>query len=264
MVDGTLPGKANPRSIVADGLLLPAMLSRRWWWKTLLVVAGMVVCIRLAVWQVDRLQQRQVRNAETRQLLALPPLDLNAATLPADPSMLKYRQATAHGRYAFSQQIVLEPQNWGGAPGLHLLTPLILDGGQQAVLVDRGWLPFENLAPENWSRFDEPGTVDVLGSLQMPQKLPGGAGARPQQRWYRVDLEAIQAQMPYELLPIYLVQSPGADGNASLPYRQEPQIDLSDGPHLNYVIQWLSFALILGGGYAWFVYNKMKESKGGA
>jgi surfeit locus 1 family protein len=255
MVKHTLPGRANSRLLAGGWALLAAMVSRRWWWKTLLVLAAMAVCLRLAVWQVDRLRQRQAQNAEMRQLLSLPPLDLNVATLPADPAMLKYRQATAHGRYDFSRQIALEPQNWSGAPGLHLLTPLILDGGQRAVLVDRGWLPAQNLALETWPLFDRPGPVGVLGTMQMPQKLPGSAGAGPQQRWYRVDLAAIQAQMPYDLLPIYLVESPGVEGNASLPYRQEPQVDLSDGPHLNYVIQWLSFALILGGGYVWLLYN---------
>jgi surfeit locus 1 family protein len=247
-----------------NGRLLRTMFSRRWWSKSLLVLVGMAVCVRLAVWQVDRLQQRIARNAETRQLLAASPLDLNAGSLPADASGLKYRHAIAHGQYDFAHQVALEPQNWAGAPGLHLLAPLVLDGERQAVLVDRGWIPFEELATENWSQFDEPGPVTVLGCLQMPQKLPGGAEARPQQRWYRVDLEAIQAQMPYELLPVYLLQSPGAAGNTSLPYRQEPQVDLSNGPHLNYVMQWLSFALILGGGYAWFVNNKLKESRGGA
>jgi surfeit locus 1 family protein len=240
------------------------MFGRRWWNKSLLVLVGMAVCVRLAVWQVDRLQQRVARNAETRRLLASPPIDLNAEPLPADVPALKYRHAVAHGQYDFSHQVALEPQNWGRVPGLHLLTPLVLDGGRQAVLVDRGWIPSGELAPENWSQFDEPGAVTILGSLQMPQKLPGGVGAGPQQRWYRVDLEAIQAQMPYELLPVYLVQSPGAAGNTSLPYRQELQVDLSNGPHLNYVMQWLSFALILGCGYAWFVNNKLNESRGGA
>jgi surfeit locus 1 family protein len=252
------------RSLTAGWPLLRAMFSRRRWWTTLLVLAGMALCVRLAVWQMDRLQQRRARNTETRQLLALPPIDLNVEALPSDPSGLKYRRAIARGQYDFSQQVALEPQNWNGAPGLHLLAPLILEGGQQAVLVDRGWIPFEWVAPENWSQFDEPGTVVVRGSLQTPPALPNGAESGPQQRWYRVDLEAIQPQMSYDLLPVYLLQSPGAEGNQALPFRQEPEPDLSNGPHLNYVLQWLSFALILGGGYVWIVANKMEESKAGA
>jgi surfeit locus 1 family protein len=236
-------------------------LSRRWWWKTLLVLAGMAVCVRLALWQVDRLEQRKARNAETRRVLASPPIDLNSAALPGDPSTLRYRQAIAFGQYDFSQQVALEPQNWNSAPGLHLLAPLVLEGGHRAVLVDRGWLPFKDLAPENWAQFDEPGVVTVAGALQTTQKLPAGSVISPQTNWYRVDLEAIQAQLPYDLLGVYLMQSPDVAANQALPYRQEPQIDLSEGPHLNYVIQWLSFALILGIGYGWFVNSQESKAR---
>ncbi len=33
--------------------------SRRWWWTTLLVIAGAAVCVRLGIWQLDRLHQRR-------------------------------------------------------------------------------------------------------------------------------------------------------------------------------------------------------------
>jgi cytochrome oxidase assembly protein ShyY1 len=245
----------------AGWLLFRSLFSHRWWWKTLLVLAGIAVCIRLAVWQMDRLEQRKARNAETRLLLASAPIDLNVEALPADPSTLKYRRATALGRYDFSRQVALEPQNCNGVSGLHLLAPLVLGDRHLAVLVDRGWIPFAKMASETWSEFDEPGDVTVVGSLQTAQELPQGAVTGPQTSWYRVDLEAIQAQMPYELLPLYLVQAPAAEDNQALPYRQELDVDLSNGPHLNYVIQWLSFALILGGGYVWFVSNTTKDSE---
>ncbi len=237
---------------VAQRLSLRPLFGRRWWWKTLLVLMGMAVCLRLAVWQVQRLEQRKARNAETMQLLALPAMDLNHEALAADAG-LRYRRASAHGSFDFSHQVALELKNWNGAAGIHLLAPLVLAGSDRAVLVDRGWIPFELSSADNWSQFDEPGAVTISGSLQTPQKLPGSAADGPQQTWYRVDLEAIQAQMPYELLPLYVVQAPGPEGNRALPYRAEPQIDLSNGPHLNYVIQWLCFALILGGGYLWYV-----------
>jgi surfeit locus 1 family protein len=249
------------QSLPADRTLVRTLFGRRWWWKTLVVLAAMGVFLRLAVWQMDRLEQRRARNAETRRLVASPPIDLNAEALPVDPSGLRYRHAVARGEYDFAQQVALELQNWNGMPGLHLLAPLVLDGGHEAVLVDRGWIPYEDLAPERWSQFDEPGVVSVTGSLQTPQRLPGGALSVPQRTWYRVDLAAIQAQMPYHLLPVYLLQSPDAEGNQALPYHEEPNIDLSNGPHLNYALQWLSFAMILGGGYVWFVADRTKKSK---
>jgi surfeit locus 1 family protein len=254
-------GTSQEKSALVPRATLRLFFGRRWWWVTLLVLAGMVVCVRLAAWQMDRLAQRRAQNAQTALALNSPAIDLNAEALPADPSTMRYRQATANGRYDFARQVALEPQNWGGAAGLHLLTPLVLEGSQQAVMVDRGWIPIKDSPAETWAQFDEPGIVTVAGSLQTPQRLPAGAVVGPKTSWYRVDLEAIQAQLPYDLLPLYVVQGPAAEGNQSLPYRQELQVDLSEGSHLYYAIQWLLLALILGLGYTWLVIDKTKSWK---
>ncbi|MFQ5611032.1 MAG: SURF1 family protein [Anaerolineae bacterium] len=237
------------------------LFNRQWWWTTLLVLAAMAVMVRLGFWQLDRLAQRRARNAEIVQQLSLPPLLLSGEALPDAPARLKDRRATARGRFDFSHQVALKLQNWQNRPGIHLVAPLVIDGGDKAVLVDRGWLPEAEAAAENWSKFDEPGPVEVSGFIQLSQTLPPGregAGVAqlkpgPQLAWYRLDIEAIQAQMPYELLPVYLLQSPGAGDNAALPYRLEPDFDLSEGPHLGYAIQWYLFALILAAGYVRYV-----------
>ena len=42
----------------------------------------------------------------------------------------------------------------------------------------------------------------------------------------------------------------------SLPYEVEPELDLSNGPHLGYAIQWFIFAFILGIMYVRYVSKK--------
>ncbi|MBE2199665.1 MAG: hypothetical protein IAE79_13705, partial [Anaerolinea sp.] len=42
-------------------------------------------------------------------------------------------------------------------------------------------------------------------------------------------------------------------GDGSPPYRAIPEVDLSEGSHLSYAVQWLLFSLILGGGYVYYV-----------
>jgi surfeit locus 1 family protein len=240
--------------------LFKALFNRRWWWSTLLVLLGMAVLARLGFWQLDRLAQRRARNAEIAQQLALPPLSLTGAVLPDDLTSIKYRRVTALGTFDYSHQMGLKLQNWMGAPGIHLITPLVIEGTSQAVLVDRGWIPIEQAAPENWSQFDEIGPVTVTGFTKLSQTLPArtdnaaqASSAEPQLEWYRVDIGAMQSQMPYKLLPIYVLQSPAGDANANLPYRVEPEFDLSDGPHLGYAIQWYIFSLILGTMYVFYV-----------
>lgn len=254
---------------LARWLPLRALVSRRWLLTTLVVLAGMAVLVRLGMWQLDRLEQRQARNALLVEQLSAAPLDLNAESLPADLSEVTNQRAVARGAFDFSQQVALTLQNWEGQPGVHLLAPLRLEGRAEAVLVDRGWIPFEESAPEAWSRFDEAGTQTVGGFLQPSQPPPRGnapaaAGQGPQREWYRVDVQAIQAQVPYPLLPVYLLQTPGeGQGGAglSLPYRPEPQPDLSEGRHLGYAVQFFLFALILGAGYARVVGKRTYEAE---
>jgi surfeit locus 1 family protein len=233
---------------------LPLLLfGRRWWWTTVLVVLAIAFLARLGFWQLDRLEQRRAANAELTRQLAQPPLLLDGRPLPAEPAALKDRQATVTGHFDFARQVALTQRSWQGQPGIHLLAPLVLPGGRQAVLVDRGWLPLDEAAPAAWSAYDQPGELTIAGYLALTQPpRTAETNTAPRQSWYRVDIAAIERQLPYELLPLYLRQAPGAEPDA-LPYRAPLDVNLSEGPHLSYAVQWFLFAAILGAGYLGYV-----------
>lgn len=245
--------------------LLKLLFSRRWWWVTLVVIVGMGVLARLGIWQLDRLDQRRAANAALREQLAVGPVSLNDPSLEtATLTEMSGREATASGRFDFSAQVLLQLQKFEGAPGGHLIAPLRLEGREEAVLVDRGWIPEAELAPENWSKYDVAGTVTVTGTIRLSETARGvEPPSEPQQTWYRVNVDAIGRQLPYEILPIYLLQSPPAGGNVALPYREVVEVDLSEGPHLSYAIQWFLFALMLGGGYVYYVYRDEDRGENG-
>lgn len=249
------PTDAKPASVPLSQL--PRLLvGRRWWWTTLLVIAAAGVMVRLGIWQLDRLQQRKAQNALLAEQLAAAPLQLTGNSLEFEPGELKDRPAQARGLFDFSQQLVLTQQSWFGAPGVHLITPLLIEGSEKALLVDRGWIPSADAEAGDLDQFNEPNPQTVSGAIQPSQTLSGGRQTlrdSPQQEWYRVDIEAIQDQMPYELLPVFLLQAPPDNPQEQLPYRTEPDIDLSDGPHLGYAIQWFLFATVLVLGYARYV-----------
>jgi cytochrome oxidase assembly protein ShyY1 len=75
-----------------------------------------------------------------------------------------------------------------------------------------------------------------------------------QTEWFRIDIEAIQTLSSYDLMPVYLVQSPTQENAAlSLPIREEFQLDLSEGSHFGYAVQWFLFSLLLGVIYTGYV-----------
>lgn len=248
--------------------ILVAMFTRRWILATALVLAGMALCVRLGIWQLDRLDQRRAFNARVQAQIDLPVLDLQGEALKADLYNMEYRAVEVKGHYDFANQVAIRNQSWGNQPGVHLLTPLILEGSGTAVLVDRGWIPAEDFETGTWDKYDEPGLVSIKGVIRRPQTkadLSGrgdpvpAPGEPPLKAWIFVNIAGISQQLPYPVLPVYIQQAPEASWT-SLPYRSQPKLDLNEGPHLSYAIQWFTFAAILGFGYPFFIQRHSKRN----
>jgi surfeit locus 1 family protein len=62
--------------------------------------------------------------------------------------------------------------------------------------------------------------------------------------------------LDYGLLPFYVQAEVSEDG--VLPIAEVPSLDLTEGPHLGYAVQWFGFALILAIGYPAYVRRQEK------
>jgi surfeit locus 1 family protein len=243
--------------------MLKLLFSGRRLWLTLLVLAGALVCCRLGIWQLDRLAQRRAQNVLITGRMVQPAALLDDA--PIDPAALDYRRVEARGVYDPSQEIVLRGRALGGAPGVHVLTPLRLDGSDAVVLVDRGWLPLALAAPAARRAYAGPaGEVVVRGVARRsqagaggPQEPPLSPGEVRRDAWFRVDIAGIEQQTGYRLLPVFIEQQP-APGDPELP-RRVTTTDLGEGSHLSYTIQWFAFATILVVGYLAWTYQQQKR-----
>jgi surfeit locus 1 family protein len=242
------------------------MFSRQWLLATFLVIIGGAVCVRLGIWQLDRLEQRRAFNAHFTEMQSAAPVDLSA-DIPDDITKLEYRHVKVTGTYDFANQVALRNQYHRSEYGYHLLTPLILDDGP-AVLVDRGWVPADgNDSPEGWSRYDEVGQVEVQGVMRLGPDKPDVGGvpdptlAPGQTRldfWNFANLERISQQMPYPVLPVYI--QPDVDvEDVTPPIPYQPEIEITEGPHFGYALQWFTFATILVLGYPFYVRRQIKE-----
>lgn len=241
--------------------ILKRYFSRRWWWTTLVMLAAVAVMVRLGIWQLDRLETRRAFNAHVTAMQAAPPLALEGEAISADLAGMEYRRASAAGVYDFEHQVALRNQYRGDPDGVaeygyHLLTPLVLSDGS-AVLVDRGWIPAEYATPESWRQFDEPAAASVTGILRLPLEEGDMGGGVPDPDpapgqalylWNFLPLDRLAAQMPYPLLPVYLQRSTGT-GGAEYPEPILPVLELSDGPHLGYALQWFFYAALVFCGY---------------
>lgn len=249
--------------------ILAELFKRRWIISTVLVVVAVLVMARLGFWQLDRLAQRKDHNARLSQGLAQPPLNLNDP-LPTDMPAMEYRSAAVTGHYDFAQEVLLRNQySQEGEPGFHLLTPLIIDGSSQAILVDRGWIPLDQDKADQRAAYAENGTLSVTGMLRRSQPepvfgaVPDAQLAEGQTRldyWLFINLERISLQVDRALLPVYLVAAPDP-AFSGLPQRKLPEVDLSEGSHLGYAVQWFLFATILLIGYPTYVSSQLRPRK---
>ncbi len=254
-------------------MLLRKMFSREWLLTTLLVLVGSGLCVRLGIWQLDRLEQRRAFNAHVEAMLAMPALDLNRDNVE-DVADMEWRAVVVSGKYDFENQVAVRNQYYGNRLGYHLLTPLLFerasasDSTPKVVLVNRGWIPADsNAAPADWRRYDEPGVVTVTGRIRLGQTKPafgGVADALPQDGgklwvWNNADIAQMIQQLPYPALTIYI--QPEADPTDTVPpIPSQPEIELTEGPHFGYALQWFAFAAILFAGYPFYLRKQILGS----
>jgi surfeit locus 1 family protein len=229
-----------------------------------LLLASAGVCVRLGVWQVSRLHQKQALNAALREALAAPPLVLGAVPAPLDS--VRHRRVRIHGRFDERHQLLLVGRSHDGSPGVDVVTPLMLEGGS-AVLVDRGWLFAGDAATARPQEFPEPGWHEVVGIADSLSRGRGGAPLRTLEadsvtvwtaRW--MDLDSLAVRFPYRIAPYTIRQLPGEDVPEH-PARSAPR-PLDESMHVSYAAQWFLFAAILVFGPAVVAFARRRAARG--
>ncbi|MBW3571567.1 MAG: SURF1 family protein [Gemmatimonadetes bacterium] len=215
------------------------------------ILAMCALCVRLGLWQLDRLEQRRARNQAIRAATAQPPLRLDSAAPPGlaqRPQSFTWRRAEAAGRYHHAGDMVVRGRSREGRPGVHLLSPLVLPDGR-VVMVNRGWVPSPDGTTADPRPLRTAGPVRVSGALlpitsQADRGLPIRGRSAADTSWRRVDLAAARERAPGPLIPLVLQQLPAEGRDAGSPPVPEPLPALSEGNHLSYAVQWFSFAAI--------------------
>lgn len=244
-----------------------------WPWH-LLVAAVVAAFVALGLWQLGRHQRLVDRNDLLEARLAAPATSYLDATAMFDPDApvgsdadASYRSAVVEGRFAPEHEVLLRGRSLDGQPGHHVLTPLLTseDGAPSgnAVLVDRGWIPYRVDDPDLPAFAPPDGEVWIEGRLMPEAEEPTGPLAAlaprdppegPLDIVARADVERLQPQMPFPLdgfvveLGRYLRPEGGTVG-AELPLIP-PAPAPESGPHLSYAAQWFFFAAVAVVGYA--------------
>jgi len=269
-IDSSKDIEYSDHALRMGGVALLARFTRRWILATFIVIAAIAVMVRLGIWQLDRLEKRRAFNTRVSTQLAQPSLILDQSGLDLDLGEMEYRSVVVYGEYDLSHEVALRNQAWDNQLGVHLLTPLKISGTDTYILVNRGWVPTENFQYDDWSEYSEPGLMEVHGMLRASQDTPDYGrrtdpiplpGEEPLLVWNFANAEQIANQVPYDLLPMAYVQQAPDTSWTDLPYRSLPDLELTEGPHFGYALQWFTFAIVLGLGYPIFIHHRMNKQK---
>lgn len=230
-------------------------MSRRTLLFCAFAVGAAVLFIRLGLWQVGRLRERQARNVVVaRQQRAAP---IPFATLPRDTGAAHYRPVAIEGRFDYDAELVATNRSRRGSPGADLITPVRVAGSDTAVLVNRGWVYSPDGATVDRGRWREGDSAMVTGYVEL-YSLDAGATSSPDPHIVRrISRREIASKISYPVAPYYVVLTGGAVTTGHPARREIPVLD--DGPHRSYAVQWFSFAAIALAGAAAVVRRERRQ-----
>lgn len=230
----------------------------RWLFLSIAIATAMV-CVRLGFWQLSRLAERRASNAVAAAALSGPAV-LLPGSIPREGVRVR-----GTGTFDLEHQFVIRGRAHDGAPGVEIATPFRIPGMDTAVMVIRGFVPSDNATSIDLKAVAESGPRTITGvAFAMSTDPDSGA---PMVRegsatWRRLDLAAVRGRLPYPVHPLALWEEK-EEGHQGLPIRLGAPA-LTEGPHLNYALQWFAFAVIFGGGgivYSFRTRDERREAR---
>lgn len=205
----------------------------------------MAVFLRLGWWQwtkaADIEQQLQTR---VNQSMANPIL---LGGQMVDPKALDGVSVVVYGTFEPQGQFFLDNQQHQGRPGLHVITPLHIEGTPMRVLVNRGWIGWGSSRAELPQVVVPTGRVEVQGRAVVPVgKAPAFVSesvGNTEALRTRIRLDDIQANANFPVQPVLIWANP-TDASDGL-VKEWPEVTNKAPMHKGYAAQWFLMALLL-------------------
>ncbi len=239
---------------------------------TLITLAMLPGLIGLGYWQIQRLHWKENLIAEIHTRMQEPAIDVGLSViLPDNIPNMNYHPGRASGVFQNDHPLYFNATSVGnGKGGYDLLTPLLLDDGRY-LLVNRGWIPYDQKQKPDaasppaddqnpvYGIYRPSGPVIISGILRLPPaQKPSGRPDNDASKddWYWDDLPAMaQAAGVKEFLP-FILEAKDAPHDGNYPVGGQTRIDLPNH-HLQYAITWFWLAFILP--FIYFVSNWRRD-----
>ena len=208
-----------------------------------LIVATLALLISLVFWQLDRANEKRVIED---QIANANSFDVELVTSVEFLKDREYYHVRLQGSYVGDKQFVYDNQIVDQVSGYYVLTPLVLKGDSKAVLINRGFIP--------WN-----GRRDKLADIDISEKLTE-VKVQISKPVKRIELEASKVAGEFPVL-IQALDLDDMSTIAALDFinvvgllspesengfvRQWEPYTGSIERHIGYAIQWFLMALVL-------------------
>ena len=226
-------------------------LKARFWVLTTAAILVVALTFSLGQWQLRRAAQKQnlqlAIETQSNQFI------LNAQDLALEKNSLAvvHRRVTLKGIWRAEHTVFLDNRQMNGKSGFIAITPLVLDGTGQIILVQRGWA-LRNFADRTkLPDIQTPvGLVTVHGRIAPPpSKLYEFKGAESGRIRQNIDISALSREIDLPLMPVSMIQT-GPANEGLLRDWAAPNVGIDK--HYGYAFQWFGLCALMVGLYVWF------------
>ena len=224
-------------------------------WVLVATVLGVAATTRLTVWQLDRAAQKIAMQSALDARSGLEPLAAAELARTADEATAQhYRPVHLHGRWLPERSVFLENRQMNGRVGFYVVTPLLLAVSGDAVLVQRGWAPRDQLDRTRLPVVPTPaGEIDIEGRIAPPPaRLYEFQVSAPGTIRQNLDLGEFARESGLQLRPVSVLQTDSSATAGDGLLRQWPLPAVDVHKHYGYAFQWGALGALTTGLYVWF------------
>jgi cytochrome oxidase assembly protein ShyY1 len=230
----------------------PKLQWRGDWRTTLFAVLCVPLFVALGNWQLGRADEKQAIAARFEARSQAGPVPI--AELRGIGDDLAYRRVRLTGSFDNGRPFLLDNRVHEGRYGFEVLSPFILAGSSQVVLVNRGWIagdPARRSLPEVAA---VEGERTIEGSVYVPpgQAFTLESVATGDDGWPRViqvlEVPRMADSLETMLYPYSVRLSEGSAGALTIHW---PVVNVSPDKHRGYAVQWFAMAVALSLLFLW-------------
>lgn len=215
--------------------------------RALPLIATVLLCgvfLKLGWWQWSKAVELERRIARQEMIDRDTPLLIGATLM--DVTAAQSRMALVRGRYAFESEFFLDNQQHQGRPGVHVITPLVIEGSQVQLWVDRGWTAWGRGRDVLPQVVQPQGLLQLRGRLVLPNDKPPAFVSEPldehNKLHMRIHLDELRQRSPHTVQPLLLQVYESSEPDDLV--REWPALENKVPMHKGYALQWLLMTLV--------------------